>query len=118
MHQPEEEENKDKKLYFTFNLDDMSVLNKVLKDMLYGPQLDDTLYMQINSFTNAIFATFGTDEYTNVFLGQNSYGQTVYKNSNFVVDKFKTDYMNHIKQNAAWVLSQPSYYNSLFEILN
>lgn len=124
MHQPEDNKNEDelKKHYFSINLDNMSGLNKILKEMLYGPQIDDSLFIQINSFTDAIFATFGENDdeklQTNVFFGQNSYGQPIYKNKTFVVDKFHTDYVNHLKQHAAWVLSQPSYYKSLFEILN
>ena len=136
MHQPEDEDKKKKKitdkeiediingLNFSMDLsyyDEIKKLNKTIKDMLYGPQLDDTLFKQVNNFTDAIFATWGQNSIPNdnvIFIGKNIYGEQVFKSKYFVVDKLKNEYLNHIRQHAAHTLQQPEYYKSMFEILN
>lgn len=132
MHQPEDSGLPPKKTdeelqdllnsqYFSVDLNSMKDLNNTIKDMLFGPQIDDTLYKQINAFTDAIFASWGGGEVDGggiIFVGKNSFGESVYKPSHFVVDELKTEYLNHIRQHSAHTLSQPNYYNNLFEILN
>jgi len=135
MHQPEDEENKKKidkeiediinGLNFSMDLsyyDEIKKLNKTIKDMLYGPQLDDTLFKQVNNFTDAIFATWGGQsnipDDNVIFIGKNIYGEQVFKSKYFVVDELRNEYLNHIRQHAAHTLQQPEYYNSMFEILN
>jgi len=134
MHQPEDEENKKKidkeiediinGLNFSMDLsyyDEIKKLNKTIKDMLYGPQLDDTLFKQVNNFTDAIFAAWGQNSIPNdnvIFIGKNIYGEQVFKSKYFVVDELRNEYLNHIRQHAAHTLQQPEYYKSMFEILN
>lgn len=133
MHQPENSgnyknyhEQLDKILneqYFTVDLSSMKDLNDMLKEMLFGPNVDDTLYKQLNNFTDAIFATYGSDiplPATNgvIHVGKNSYGEAIYKPNHFVVNELKTEYFNHIRQHGAWLLSQPEYYRGLQIILN
>lgn len=137
MNQPEDEDKKKKKikdkeiediingLNFSMDLsyyDEIKKLNKTIKDMLYGPQLDDTLFKQINNFTDSIFATWGGQsnipDDNVIFIGKNIYGEQVFKSKYFVVDKLKNEYLNHIRQHATHTLQQPDYYKCMFEILN
>ena len=132
MHQPNDDEKKKqedeklndalKKHYFSFDIGNWGDLSDLLKEMLYGPQLDDTLYKQLNNFTDAIFASFGEipleSTTKSIFVGKNSYGQPIYKTKHFVVDEISKQYFNHIREHAAHVLSQPDYYQGLHEILN
>lgn len=134
MHQPEdndEQKKKDKKLndaalkkhYFTFDIGSWGYLSELLKEMLYGPQTDDTLYKQLNNFTDAVYASWGYDvplpsKDGVIFIGKNSYGEPVYKSKHFVVDKINQQYLNHIRSHSGYFLTQPTYYKNLHEILN
>jgi len=131
MHQPNDDQQKkeDKKLndalkkhYFSFDIGNWGDLSDLLKEMLYGPQLDDKLYQQLNNFTDAIFATWGdipeTSTTKSIFIGKNSYGEPIYKTKHFVVNKIYIEYLNHIRSYPAYFLTQPKHYKSLFEILN
>ena len=131
MHQPNDDEQKKedeklndalKKHYFSFDIGNWGDLSDLLKEMLYGPQLDHKLYQQLNSFTDAIFATWGdipeASTTKSIFIGKNSYGEPIYKTNHFISNRLQTEYLNHIRQHAAWTLSQPEYYNELQVILN
>lgn len=132
MHQPEEnneEENKKlneilKKHYFTFDVNGLGDLNGLIHEMLYGPQLDDTLFKELNKFTDAIFAGWGLNDIPEAsttsmaFIGKNKYGESVFKPKHFVVNELTTEYFNHVRQHAVHTLSQPEYYRGLHEILN
>lgn len=131
MHQSNDDEQKkeDKKLndalkkhYFTFDIGNWGELSDLMKEMLYGPQIDDTLYKQLNNFTEAIFAQWGSipekSTTNSIFIGKNTYGEGVFKPKHFVVDKLNNEYLNHIRQHAAHTLRQPEYYENLYEILN
>jgi hypothetical protein len=52
------------------------------------------------------------------YLGSNYSGEPIWKPIYFVHDKFHTDYINHLKHNAVYFIQQPSYYKSLYNILN
>lgn len=132
MHQPndddQEQKKEDKKLsdalkkhYFTFDIGSGD-LDDLLKEMLYGPQIDDILYKQLNNFTDAIFATWGDvplgSTTKSIFIGKNSYGEPVFKEKHFIVDRLYTEYLNHIRSHAAYFLQHPDYYRQLHEILN
>lgn len=131
MHQPndDEQQKEDKKLndalkkhYFSFDIGNLGDLSDLLKEMLYGPQIDDTLYKQLNNFTDAIFATWGDipleSTTKSLFIGKNTYGEPIYKSKHFVVDRIYLEYLNHIRSYPAYFLMQPKHYKSLFEILN
>lgn len=123
MDQNEENEKLDeilKKHYFSIDLSNTSGINNFIKDMLYGPQIDDTLYQQLNNFTDAIFASFGNNYAKDsvIFIGNNSYGEPVFKQKHFIVDELYTEYLNHIRAQPAHTLQQPDYYKNLHEILN
>ena len=130
MHQPEDHnEEEDKKLndalkkhYFSF--DAGFNFNELIHEMLYGPQLDDTLFKELNKFTDAIFAGWGLNDIPEAsttsmaFIGKNKYGESVFKPKHFVVNELTTEYFNHVRQHAVHTLSQPEYYRGLHEILN
>lgn len=128
MHQPEDEEEKKKieeilkKQNFSIDINNMQGLNDMIKDMLYGPQTDDTLYKELNKLTDAIFAAWGENPLPStdsiIFIGKNIYGEQVFKQKHFIVDGLYISYLNHIRSHAAHTLQQPEYYKNLHEILN
>lgn len=52
------------------------------------------------------------------YLGSNYAGEPIWKSKYFIHDKLQSDYINHLSNYAAYFVQQPSYYKSLYEILN
>lgn len=111
-----EEENEElnkvfKKYYFSFDTN-MSELDKVVDYILDKTSLDlSSTYDVMANYDSKVFDSF-------IIFGTNVYGETVFKHKHFVVDKLKTEYLNHIRTHAVNTLQQPAYYLGLFEILN
>lgn len=108
-----------KKNYFSFDVNHIKGIDKLIDEMLYGSQFDDTLHKELDKLTNSIFAMWGKEYDSNVFyVGQNKYGEPIYKTQHFVVDHLKEEYFNHIKSHAAHFVSLPYYYKGNHQILN
>lgn len=116
MNQNEEDENEKlddvlKKHYFSFDTN-MGELDKIVDYILDKTLFDSSkIYDVVANYDAKVFDTF-------IIFGTNAYGETVFKNKHFVVDKLKTEYLNHIRTHAVHTLKQPAYYLGLFEILN
>ena len=48
-----------KKNYFSFDINSMTNMDQSLKDMLFGPDMDETLFKQLNNFADSVFASWG-----------------------------------------------------------
>ena len=111
-----------KKNYFSFDINSMSNMDQSLKDMLFGPDMDETLFKQLNNFADSVFANWGENPLPStdaiIFIGKNSYNEAVFKPKHFVVDELYVEYLNHIRSHAAHTLQQPEYYKNFHEILN
>jgi hypothetical protein len=55
---------------------------------------------------------------TSLYLGNNYWNEGVWKKKYFIRDKLQEEYVKHLQSHAKHVVSQPRYYESLFEILN
>jgi hypothetical protein len=55
---------------------------------------------------------------TSLYLGNNQYNEGIWKMKYFVHNKLQKEYELHLQSHAGHVVSQPGYYESLFEILN
>ena len=52
------------------------------------------------------------------YLGSNYHGVPIWKKKYFVVDKLNNEYKLHLQNHVKHFVSQPTYYNGLFDILN
>lgn len=52
------------------------------------------------------------------YLGSNYAGSPIWKKKYFVFDKINNEYKLHLQSHAKHFVSQPTYYNGLFDILN
>lgn len=126
MHEPyddfEKEDDKNK-FYFKFDVDAFSKsLDGYLNDLFKDYDLDD-LFEQTKKLESYIFQLYAeptpiVDKNTFIFLGKNSYDETIYKNKFFAVDSLHIEYLNHLRSHPDYFLQQPAYYKSMFEILN
>jgi|APCry1669189000_1035189.scaffolds.fasta_scaffold05808_4 hypothetical protein len=55
---------------------------------------------------------------TPLYVGNNQYQETIWKNKYFIEAKIDIEYKNHLKNNAVHFVQQPLYYRSMFDILN
>lgn len=116
--------NQDKfKWYFTFDVDKTkslsewvaNQLNEFLKNDKWT--VDNSTGLPIIQFpVNGWNPNTGNDIKFQ-YLGSNYQGQPIYK-SKHISQKIYRQYINHITSNAKWFVSQPHYYNGLFDILN
>lgn len=53
-----------------------------------------------------------------IYLGNNHYNEPIWKAKYFVLDKIAVQYKKHISYRPKYLLIQPNYYKSMFEILN
>ena len=51
-------------------------------------------------------------------IGINKYNEGVWKHKYFISDPIHVQYINHIRANSVYFLSQPNYYRGMFDILN
>ena len=66
---------------------------------------------------NDYFSNTAGDK-TSLYLGNNQYNEGIWKIKYFVYNKLQKEYELHLQSHAKHVVSQPRYYESLFEILN
>ena len=52
------------------------------------------------------------------YLGNNYQNDQIWKTKYFIKNELEIEYKNHIKSHPAHFVNQPSYYNSMFDILN
>ena len=109
-HNPTQDDNL-KKFYFTFdinynwpawiyniiNIPDFPVISVPVNDY----------FLNTESGYNAL-----------LYLGNNQYGEGMYKYKNFIQDDMKKEYIAHLQSNARHFVSMPVYYKGLFDILN
>ncbi len=55
---------------------------------------------------------------TALYLGNNQYNEGIWKMKYFVYNKLQKEYELHLQSHAGYVVNEPRYYKSLFEILN
>jgi hypothetical protein len=66
---------------------------------------------------NGYFSNTAGDK-TSLYLGNNHYNEGIWKIKYFVYNKLQKEYELHLQAHAKHVVSQPRYYECLFEILN
>ena len=66
---------------------------------------------------NDYFSNTAGDK-TSLYLGNNHYNEGIWKIKYFVYNKLQKEYELHLQAHAKHVVSQPRYYECLFEILN
>jgi hypothetical protein len=53
-----------------------------------------------------------------LYLGNNHYNEPIYKAKHFLIDSLGLKYTKHLEQHAVHFIQQPSYYKSMFDLLN
>lgn len=120
-------DNQYKKFYFKFDPDAWDTWGKWLYDAMNeivesSPNVWYTM-PNVEGFppksfpVNSYFSNTGKGN-SFQYLGSNYYKEPVFKNSHFICDKLKQEYTLHLREHAAHFLKMPSYYKSLFDIMN
>lgn len=110
------------KFYFKFDVDNSSIsdwIQKIINDVLKNPY-------DLNSIPGFPFVSFPVNSYfsntednkTSLYLGNNYANEPIWKNKYFIHNKLETEYVLHLQSHTRYVVSQPRYYKSLYEILN
>jgi len=53
-----------------------------------------------------------------LYLGNNYWNEGIWKKKHFIHNQLQSEYVLHLQSHARHVVSQPKYYNGLYEILN
>lgn len=53
-----------------------------------------------------------------LYLGNNYWNEGIWKKKHFIHNQLQSEYVLHLQSHARHVVSQPRYYNGLYEILN
>jgi hypothetical protein len=53
-----------------------------------------------------------------LYLGNNYWNEGIWKKKNFIHNQLQSEYVLHLQSHVRHVVSQPRYYNGLYEILN
>jgi hypothetical protein len=61
---------------------------------------------------------YGDSKKASSYIGNNQYGEAVWKTKYFAQNKIQQLYNKHIAANAVYFISQPNYYKGMFDILN
>lgn len=111
------------KHYFKFDPEAWDAWGKMLYDALSEIVESSPNVWYVSGFppkklpVNSYFSNTGKSK-TFQYLGSNYDGAMVWKKKYFISDPIQQMYLNHIQSKPAYFLSQPSYYKSLFDILN
>lgn len=109
--------------YFKFDISSDSSLSKWLNDMFKNIDLNSWTPISIPDFpfvslpVNSWNPNAGKDK-TFQYLGSNYAGVPIWKKKYFIFDPINIEYKLHLQSNAKHFVSQPTYYNGLFDILN
>jgi hypothetical protein len=137
MNNPDNPEDNDPyKLYFQIDTEWVkkymaSLLNKIEYKWITKEVIEDALknlpnyntpllpdgFSPISLPVNDYFSNTAGDK-TSLYLGNNQYNEGIWKMKYFVYNKLQKEYELHLQSHAGYVVSQPRYYESLFEILN
>jgi hypothetical protein len=107
--------------YFKFDVSADSPLSKWLTDMF----IDWTPSIPLNISGFPVFSVPVNSWNPNAgkgktfqYLGSNYSGEPIWKSKYFIHDKLQSEYIHHLSSHAIYFIKQPSYYKSLYEILN
>ena len=107
------------KFYFKFDIDSTSSLSDWLINLYKDININIVPGFPFVSFpVNDLIPNTASGGNSLLYVGNNQYGETIYKNKHFIEDKMKQKYILHLQSHAGYFVSQPSYYKGLFEILN
>lgn len=125
--QPESDWNK---FYFKFDVSSGPIsewVQKMIDNLINKPPSDTNDWYTINNISDFPFVSLPvTDWLSNtvsggnslLYLGNNQYNEPIYKAKHFLENKLVNSYTNHLQQHASYFIKQPSYYKSLYDILN
>jgi hypothetical protein len=137
MHEPYENDIPDDPYKFYFQIDTEwikkymdSLLNKIEYKWITKDIIEDALknlpQYKVEPVDGFPFVSLPVNDYfsntagdkTSLYLGNNQYNEGIWKIKYFVYNKLQKEYELHLQSHAKHVVSQPRYYESLFEILN
>lgn len=107
------------KFYFKFDVGNSSLsdwLEKTIKDIMNNPVVSGfpVVSLPVNSYFSNTVNGLGSV----LYLGNNYQNDQIWKTKYFIKNELEIEYKNHIKSHPAHFVNQPSYYNSMFDILN
>ena len=114
-----------KKFYFSFDVGAGGAFSDWIKNIIDGFKDND---IKINNVPGFPVVSFPVNDWFSqytvgggnspLYLGNNHYQEQVWKPKYFVQDTLGNEYVLHLQSHAGYFLSQPSFYQGLFEILN
>lgn len=112
--------------YFKFDISSDSSLSKWLNDMFSNIDWNSIPSYKIDDISGFPFVSLPVNSWNpntgkdNSFqyLGSNYANQEIWKKKYFISDPINIEYKLHLQAHAKHFVSQPTYYEGLFEILN
>lgn len=94
-------------------------------DVTHSP-LSDWVKKTVDKLLGDQFVSFPVNDWLSntagvnslLYLGNNHYNEPIYKAKHFLIDSLGLKYTKHLEQHAVHFIQQPSYYKSMFDLLN
>ena len=138
MHEPYEEDEYDddyydydkNQWYYKFDVSQNPIFSKWVNDIVNNiiNPLDDSIMSQLDKLFGIdpkktyVFPvnSWNPNTVNNKFqyLGSNYHKEPIWKSKYWIHNEINNQYIKHIQSNAKHFIQQPSYYRSLFDILN
>ena len=104
------------KFYFKFDMNNTPLsdwITKMINDIVNKDfNIDQMIVFPVNSWNP------NTANNKFQYLGSNYHQEPIWKSKYWIQDTFNQTYLKHIQAHAKHFIQQPSYYRSLFDILN
>ena len=122
MNNPDDPEYNDDPYKFYFQIDTdwiqkyMDSLIKKLSESYETPLLPEgfkPISLPVSSWLSST-----ADDKKSLYLGNNYWNEGIWKIKYFIYNKLQKEYELHLQSHARHIVSQPRYYEGLFEILN
>jgi hypothetical protein len=124
MHEPYDNDIPDDPYKFFFQIDTEWVgkyidqIVKKLSESGYDYKINKIEGFPYKSLpVNSWFSSIEGDK-TSLYLGNNYWNEGIWKKKHFIHNKLQSEYVLHLQSHVRHVVSQPKYYNGLYEILN
>jgi hypothetical protein len=99
------------------NIDQLGGIEDLFKTPTWSPSILPSGFKPISLPVNSWISSIGETK-PSLYLGNNYWNEGVWKKKHFIEDKLGNEYVKHLQSHAEYFLSQPRYYQGLYEILN
>jgi hypothetical protein len=123
MHQDSDNYEDDPyKFYFQFDTEWIAKyideIVKKLSESGYDYKITNIEGFPYKSLPVSSWLSSTAEDKNSLYLGNNYWNEGIWKKKHFIHNQLQNEYVLHLQSHARHVVSQPKYYNGLYEILN